>query len=239
MHVFPPLNNLPQRPDRRAPLCDRPQPFLLSALASASGWQWDAFALDAATGGRALSTLSMHLITGAGLVQALGLDTPALARWLVALEDGYGDNPFHNRVHAADVLQVGRPPAAPRRRRRPRAPLMLRSKPATRSAPRGVQPRPPTSAPCLCHRPCQTMHVLLTRGGLLGLLQNDPVSHLAALLAAAAHDFRHRGVSNDFLITAGDDLALLYNDTSPQENEHASAALRLLQQAVRCACSPP
>ncbi|KAI8464814.1 MAG: 3'5'-cyclic nucleotide phosphodiesterase [Monoraphidium minutum] len=141
-----------------------------SILAAASSWQWDAFALEAATGGRPLSTLAAHLIRGAGLVPALGLNAVALGRWLVAIEAGYGDNPFHNRVHAADVLQ--------------------------------------------------TMHVVLTRGGLLEVLQRDPLVHLAALL----------GVSNDFLVATSDELALTYNDVSPQENMHASAALKLLLQ---------
>jgi len=77
------------------------------------------------------------------------------------------------------------------------------------------------------------MHVLLIRGGLLDILQRDPIAHLAALLSAAIHDYKHRGVSNDFLVVTGDELALTYNDVSPQENEHVSAALRLLQQQVR------
>ncbi|GBF91871.1 hypothetical protein Rsub_04976 [Raphidocelis subcapitata] len=110
------------------------QPRVAAALEAAGSWQWDAFELDAATRGRPLSTLAAHLIRSSGLVPALGLDPAALARWLLAVEGGYGDNPFHNRVHAADALH--------------------------------------------------TMHVLLTRGGLLELLQHDPLTHLAALLAA-------------------------------------------------------
>ncbi|KIZ00121.1 hypothetical protein MNEG_7837, partial [Monoraphidium neglectum] len=129
--------------DDGAGLFNDPQPpEVQQALAAADAWQWDAFALDAATGGRPLSTLAAHLIGGAGLVRALGLDAAALGRWLRAIEAGYGDNPFHHKTHAADVLQ--------------------------------------------------TMHVLLTRGGLLELLQRDPLAHLAALLAAVVHDFRHR-----------------------------------------------
>jgi hypothetical protein len=92
-----------------SPLCLTPlppQPEVQQALAAADAWQWDAFALDAATGGRPLSTLAAHLIGGAGLVRALGLDAAALGRWLRAIEAGYGDNPFHHKTHAADVLQV-------------------------------------------------------------------------------------------------------------------------------------
>lgn len=35
----------------------------------------------------------------------LSLDETRLARWLVRLEDGYRANPYHNRIHAADVLR--------------------------------------------------------------------------------------------------------------------------------------
>jgi hypothetical protein len=38
------------------------------------------------------------------------------------------------------------------------------------------------------------MQMLLTRGGLLDLLQHDPLAHLAALLAAVIHDYKHRFV---------------------------------------------
>ena len=83
------------------------KPAVLAALASANSWQWDAFVLDAVTRGRPLSALAAHLIRSAGLVTALRLDAAALGRWLRAVEDDYGNNPFHNRVHAADVLKVG------------------------------------------------------------------------------------------------------------------------------------
>jgi hypothetical protein len=42
------------------------------------------------------------------------------------------------------------------------------------------------------------------------------------------HDFGHKGVTNDFLINTKDPLALRYNDHSPHENHHASAAFRVL-----------
>jgi hypothetical protein len=37
---------------------------------------------------------------------------------------------------------------------------------------------------------------------------------LAALIAAAAHDFGHPGVSNSFLVGTGHSLAMTYNDIS-------------------------
>lgn len=88
-------------------------------------------------------------------------------------------NPYHNKTHAADVLQ--------------------------------------------------TMHVILTRGGLLPGY-GDSFTHLACILAAAAHDVEHLGLTNDFLVASQDDLAVLYNDRSPMENHHASRLFSLLKR---------
>lgn len=54
---------------------------------------------------------------------------------------------------------------------------------------------------------------------------------LAALVAAAAHDFKHPGVNNAFLINSGHELAVRYNDRSPLENFHAAEMFGLLSKA--------
>lgn len=48
------------------------------------------------------------LIQGAALNVRLqlSLDENRLARWLVRVEDGYRANPYHNKIHAADVLRT-------------------------------------------------------------------------------------------------------------------------------------
>ena len=51
---------------------------------------------------------------------------------------------------------------------------------------------------------------------------------LAAYVAAAVHDYRHAGVSNRFLVETASPTAIVYNDTSPQENLHAASAFKLL-----------
>ena len=74
----------------------------------------------------------------------------------------------------------------------------------------------------------QTFHMIVCQGGLIpGYV--DPLTHLACLLAAIVHDYEHRGLTNDFLINSGDDLAVTYNDSSPMENHHLAAAFRLLK----------
>lgn len=73
------------------------------------------------------------------------------------------------------------------------------------------------------------MHVIVTRGGLLPGY-GDSFTHLSCILAAAAHDVEHYGLTNDFLVASQDDLAVLYNDKSPLENHHASRLFSLLKR---------
>ncbi len=75
-------------------------------LATVDTWRFDAFRLADATAGHPASALGFWLIKRAGLVEALQLDVQALARFLRRIENGYPDNPYHNRTHASDVLQV-------------------------------------------------------------------------------------------------------------------------------------
>lgn len=50
----------------------------------------------------------------------------------------------------------------------------------------------------------------------------DATDLFAALVAAAAHDYKHDGVNNAFHINTGSDLALRYNDASVLESMHAA-----------------
>lgn len=74
-------------------------------LRTADEWRFDAFALEAASDGRPLSMLAFYLLKRSGLVQSMSLDEAKLAAFLLRIEDGYPNNPYHNRTHAADVLQ--------------------------------------------------------------------------------------------------------------------------------------
>ncbi|KAJ9521888.1 hypothetical protein QJQ45_024758, partial [Haematococcus lacustris] len=149
-----------------------------SCLGSASTWAFDAFHLTSATAGRPLSVLAYWLLQQSGLAAWAHLDPTKLARWLCRVEDGYCANPYHNRSHAADVVQ--------------------------------------------------TMHMLLTRGGLMPGYA-DHLTQLAAYLAAVCHDYQHIGRTNDWLVETQDELALRYNDRSPMENHHLAGAFSLLK----------
>ena len=50
-----------------------------------------------------------------------------------------------------------------------------------------------------------------------------------SIWSALVHDFEHGGLNNDFLIKTQHPLAITYNDQSPLENHHVSAASRLLR----------
>jgi hypothetical protein len=74
----------------------------------------------------------------------------------------------------------------------------------------------------------QTMHVLLTRGGLVPGYA-DQLTLLGSYMAAIVHDYEHRGRTNDYLVNSHDELAVRYNDRSPMENHHLAAAFDLMR----------
>jgi hypothetical protein len=53
---------------------------------------------------------------------------------------------------------------------------------------------------------------------------------LSLMVAACIHDVDHPGYSNDFLVAASSELAILYNDQSPLENHHASTGFKILNK---------
>ena len=53
-----------------------------------------------------LGALAMYLLERTGLVRHFKLDREKLGLYLERVESKYRDNPYHNRLHAADVLQT-------------------------------------------------------------------------------------------------------------------------------------
>ncbi|GAX76185.1 hypothetical protein CEUSTIGMA_g3629.t1 [Chlamydomonas eustigma] len=76
-----------------------------TVLSGVDNWAFNMFDLDELTGHRPLSTLAFALLKKGGIVSSLKLDEPKLASFLICIEDGYRENPYHSRVHAADVLR--------------------------------------------------------------------------------------------------------------------------------------
>ena len=78
--------------------------------------------------------------------------------------------------------------------------------------------------------------MLMTHGKVLASFDeaSQPLILLTSYIAAIIHDFGHMGVNNNFLIHSMDELALLHNDHSPNENHHLAAAFKVLFHP-RCA----
>ena len=72
-------------------------------------------------------------------------------------------------------------------------------------------------------------HMLLCHGGLIQSGAITKNQRLSCYWSAAVHDYEHGGLNNDFLIKTFHPLAGLYNDQSPLENHHVSAAVSLLK----------
>ena len=73
----------------------------------------------------------------------------------------------------------------------------------------------------------QSLSHLLVKCGVDKLVSE--LDRFAALFAALAHDVGHPGLSNAYLVETGDRLAVVYNDSAPLENFHASTAFALCE----------
>ncbi|GMH44924.1 hypothetical protein BSKO_12881 [Bryopsis sp. KO-2023] len=80
-------------------------PAVEQILMKTEHWTWDAFELTEATQGCPCSTLAFWTLKKSGLISHFQLDEVKLSRFLRRIEEGYPENPYHNRLHACDVLQ--------------------------------------------------------------------------------------------------------------------------------------
>lgn len=81
----------------------RPQATL--GLPEIVGFDFDPFLFTQQTNGRPLSSLAYKILVSENLIIDLRLDDDKLKRYLSMIENGYHDVPYHNSIHAADVLQ--------------------------------------------------------------------------------------------------------------------------------------
>ena len=69
--------------------------------------EFDVWALDRVTGGNALVMLTWHLLTKVWKsCELLGVNETKLDAWLHRVQQHYVDTPYHNHVHASDVLHL-------------------------------------------------------------------------------------------------------------------------------------
>jgi hypothetical protein len=79
---------------------------IVKVLDKVDEWDFDIFALQNETKGGSLFMMTYTLLYKHGLVQHFNINEQTLINFLLAVESGYHPNPYHNSVHAADVLQI-------------------------------------------------------------------------------------------------------------------------------------
>lgn len=67
--------------------------------------KFDAFEAASRLGKRSLTNLVVFLVCSMNLPEVLNLSVQKLKRYMEAVERGYRDVPYHNRVHVIDVVQ--------------------------------------------------------------------------------------------------------------------------------------
>ena len=77
----------------------------MSVLGKMHEWDFDVFTLDEMTHGHPLVVGGIHLFSSMGVLEQIPVPKEKLATFLQCIERGYvASNPFHNALHAADVM---------------------------------------------------------------------------------------------------------------------------------------
>ncbi|XP_076348814.1 cGMP-inhibited 3',5'-cyclic phosphodiesterase 3A-like isoform X2 [Tachypleus tridentatus] len=180
-------------------------------------WDYPIFELQQKAGKCILSQMCYKVFLEVGLFEAFRIPEREFLNYFHALETGYREKPYHNSMHAADVLH---------------GVYYLTSQPVP-----GFIQMPSESTDSPLHK---TLEITNENGipayrqcfisddtyGIMGA--NFPALELMALYTAAAmHDYDHPGRTNAFLVSTYAPQAVLYNDRSVLENHHAAAAWSL------------
>ncbi|MEE6498657.1 hypothetical protein FKM82_003196 [Ascaphus truei] len=188
-----------------------------SLMLKLDNWNFPIFDLMEKTGGksgRILSQVSYTLFQDTSLFEIFKISSREFMNFFRALENGYRDIPYHNRIHATDVLH---------------AVWYLTTRPIP-----GFQDIHCDDADSdsvvgsaqsvyMSSKSCN-----FTDDGYGCLSTNIPALELMALyVAAAMHDYDHPGRTNAFLVATNAPQAVLYNDRSVLENHHAASAWNL------------
>ncbi|XP_067850008.1 cGMP-inhibited 3',5'-cyclic phosphodiesterase 3B isoform X3 [Heptranchias perlo] len=187
-----------------------------------NSWNFPIFELVEMTGGqsgRILSQVIYSLFLDTALFDLFKIPIREFMNYFRALENGYRDIPYHNRVHATDVLHAvwyltTRPIPGFQQ---------IHSDHVTESDTDSDSGISPGRGAYMFSRSCA-----ISDDSYSSLASNIPALELMALyVAAAMHDYDHPGRTNAFLVATNAPQAVLYNDRSVLENHHAAAAWNL------------
>nr|XP_008105416.1 PREDICTED: cGMP-inhibited 3',5'-cyclic phosphodiesterase B [Anolis carolinensis] len=168
---------------------------------------------------RILSQVAFTLFQDTGLFESFKIPTRQFMNYFQALENGYRDIPYHNRIHATDVLH---------------AVWYLTTRPIPGF--QQIHSVSVTGADSDTENGILAGHVSYVSSKSCTILDenygclasNIPALELMALyVAAAMHDYDHPGRTNAFLVATNAPQAVLYNDRSVLENHHAASAWSL------------
>lgn len=91
----------------------------------------------------------------------------------------------------------------------------------------------------LQHSNCHAADVVSSVEYLISVMDNGYIQDLlnyqevfAAIIAAAVHDFRHPGKTNNFMVKSGSDLTIEYSDSSVLERMHLAEAFFLAKDPL-------
>uniref|UniRef100_A0A671K9A8 Phosphodiesterase n=1 Tax=Sinocyclocheilus anshuiensis TaxID=1608454 RepID=A0A671K9A8_9TELE len=203
-----------------------PEPLVMEGLkplmSQINNWNFPIFSLVERTNGRCgciLSQVSYRLFVDTGLFETFKIPVREFMNYFHALENGYRDIPYHNRIHATDVLHavwyLTTQPV-------PGLPTLIVNHSLSRSI---------DSDGGLAHshsKYLMSMTYPVEEEGYSCLSGLIPALELMALyVAAAMHDYDHPGRTNAFLVATSAPQAVLYNDRSVLENHHAASAWNL------------
>ncbi|NWS27798.1 PDE3B phosphodiesterase, partial [Polioptila caerulea] len=193
-----------------------------SLMEKMSNWNFQVFDLVKEMGdqsGRILSQVTYALFQDTGLFEIFKIPTQEFMNYFRALENGYRDIPYHNRIHATDVLHaVWYLTTRPIPGFQP-----IRNERVTEADLDEASSIAPVQVSYTSSKSC-----LIVDDSYGCLASNIPALELMALyVAAAMHDYDHPGRTNAFLVATNAPQAVLYNDRSVLENHHAASAWNL------------
>ncbi|XP_061176789.1 cGMP-inhibited 3',5'-cyclic phosphodiesterase 3A-like isoform X2 [Saccostrea echinata] len=186
-------------------------------------WDYPIFDLANQCSDTILSKVGYKLFLEVGLFETFRIPVAPFLHYFHALEKGYRDKPYHNRIHATDVLHgvyyLTTQPIPGFTQVNTSTNMFSRNGSSSDS---DVE----NSEKSLTYR---ANSFASEDYGIMG--GNFPALELMALYTAAAmHDFDHPGRTNAFLVATNAKEAVLYNDRSVLENHHAAQAWSLFMK---------